>query len=192
MDPYVKKLSEYFLSHPSWVDAAKNIKDGASSQVFFSHLDGEWHLMREDGQSLLLEGPSPDPDFAFSFTPSSIDMLTGADGDIGDFAMVLFECVTSEDPDVQVRFRLISPFGKLLRRGYVQVLLRGGPRVLQLASSRGVRTLSDLRALLREAQSEDPVQVLRRRAGNSEKKTTKPKKVAAKKKASGSKKASKK
>ena len=162
MDAYVDKLAGHFLNHPVWVNAAASIKEGASSQVYFSHLDGEWHLLRQDGQSLLLEGASPDPDFAFCFTPASIDRIFAVEGSVGDFAVELFECITSEDEKEKVDFRVIAPFSKLLKRGYVKLLLRGGPKVLQYAASHGVRTLSDLRRLLKEARSDDPIKALKR------------------------------
>jgi len=98
MDPYVEQLRRHFLEHPVWVKAAEGIKEGASSQVFFSHIEGEWHLLRKEGRSLLLEGPSPDPDVAFCFTPAAIDRIFSVDGNMGDFAVELLDCVASEDP----------------------------------------------------------------------------------------------
>lgn len=164
MDLYVQKLSDNFLNHPVWVEAARSIKEGASSQVFFSHCQGEWHLLRKDGQSQLRQGPSPDPDFSFRFTPASIDRIFAvkANAGVGDFAVELFECITSEDPLYKIDFRVISPFSKLLSRGYVKLLLKGGPTVLAYAASHGVRTLADLRKLLKEARSSDPISALKK------------------------------
>lgn len=161
MDAYIQKLQTYFLEHEVWVAAAKSIKEGAGSQVFFSHVEGEWHLLRRDGESLLLEGPATDPDLGFCFTPASIDSIVDQEGNMGDVAVQLFNCITSEDPELKVDFRVFASFGRLLKKGYVQVLLRGGPKVLQYAASRGVHTLSDLRKLLKEAQSDDPVKALK-------------------------------
>ncbi|RMF16864.1 MAG: hypothetical protein D6761_05555 [Candidatus Dadabacteria bacterium] len=163
MDPVVARLADRFLHHPVWVSAATSIAEGASSQVFFSHLDSEWHLLRREGRSLLIEGPSPDPDFGFCFTPASIERIFSVpdDAHIADFAIELFECITSEDPETKIDFRVHAPFSQLLKRGYVKLLLRGGPRVMQYAARHGVRTLSDLRRLLKEARSEDPVKVLK-------------------------------
>lgn len=162
MDEYVRKLADNFLHHPVWIDAAQSIKEGASSQVYFSHVPGEWHLMRRNGQSLLLAGASPDPDFSFRFTPASIDRIfaVSTDASVGTFAIELFECITSKDINFKVDLRVISPFSKLLTRGYVKLLLKGGPKVLQYAASHGVRTLSDLRRLLKEARSSDPITAL--------------------------------
>lgn len=155
VDTYVEQLRRFFLEHPVWVEAARTVRDGAQSRVFFSHLPGEWHLSREGGRSLLLEGPAQDPDLAFRFTPASVGRLTAVDGDIGDFAVALFACATDPDPEARVEFRVLAPFTRLLSRGYVQVLLRGGPKVLAFGASRGVRTLADLRRLLKHLQDRD-------------------------------------
>jgi len=152
MDPVVNRLRHFFRQHPVWVEAARTVRDGANSQVFFSHLSGEWHLIRRQGVSYLNEGPAPDPDFAFRFTPSSVDAITSTDGDVGDFAVELVRCITSADPDYKVEFRVLAPFARLLKRGYVQVLLRGGPRMFSFAASQGIRTLADLRRLFAQLQ----------------------------------------
>lgn len=159
-DPYVAKLADYFRTHPVWVNAARSIKEGASSSVVFSHLEGEWHLLRRGGESLLLPGPATDPDLAFRFTPAAIERITKVEGNIGDFATELFACITSDDPELAVDVRVLAPFPRLLKRGYVQVLLRGGPKVLQYGAARGVRTLSDLRRLLKQVQSGEPLRGL--------------------------------
>lgn len=155
MDPYVQRMRSFFLEHPVWVDAARSVRDGAQSSVVFSHVPGEWHLVRRQQQSLLEPGPATEPDFAFRFTPASVDRLTSVEGDIGDFAVELFNCAVDPDPEARLGFRVLAPFTRLLARGYVQVLMRGGPKVLAFGASRGVRTLSDLRRLLKGMQGAD-------------------------------------
>lgn len=157
-DPYVEKLREHFLSEPVWVDAAQPIQEGSESLVVFSHVEGVYHLHREGKKSLLLFGPPRDPDFGFRFTPKSIEILTSTKGDVGDFAVALFTLITHSDPDVRIGFRVYASFPRLLIRGYVQVLLRGGPKVLQYAAQNGVRTLGDLYRLFQELRSPEPLE----------------------------------
>lgn len=157
MDPHVAKLRELFLHHPAWLNAATHIKEGAQSRVYFSHVPGEYQMLRRGGQSLLLEGRASDPDFAFRFTPKAIERLAQVQGnDLVDFAVELFECVVSDDPEVQVGLRIVSSFPKLLMRGYVTLLLKGGPRVLAYGASRGVHSVSDLRRFVQQARASDP------------------------------------
>jgi len=157
-DPYIERLRRHFLEHPVWVDAARPIAEGAQSLVVFSHAPGVYHLHREGGKSLLLYGPPQDPDFGFRFTPRAIELLTETEGDVGDFAVTLFTLITHPDPEVRIGFRIYAGFPRLIKRGYVQVLLRGGPKVLQYSAQKGVRTLSDLYRLLQELRSSTPLE----------------------------------
>jgi hypothetical protein len=154
MDPHVELLRKLFLSHPAWLAAARFIKDGSSSSVRFSHAPGAYHLLRKDGQSLLVDGPAADPDLAFRFTPRSIERLSAVQGaDIADFGIELMECASSDDPELQVRLRVLVGFPKLLRRGYVNLLIQGGPRVL--AHGGKSASFSDVRKLLSQMRNDD-------------------------------------
>ena len=157
MDAHVEKLRALFASHPAWLSTAKTIRDGSSSRVYFSHLPGEFLMLRKDGKSLLLDEPAPDPDFAFRFTPGAIDRLCQVEGsEQADFAIALFDCIVSDDPDLQVGLRVISGFTRLVWRGYVTMLLRGGPRVLAYGATRDIYNVADLRKFMRQTRASDP------------------------------------
>lgn len=157
MDVYAAKLEHMLKTHPAWIATAKTIRDGSSSRVYFSHLPGEYHMERRNGESLLLAEPVADPDFAFRFTPKSIDRLCSVKGhEQADFAIEFFECVVSDDPDLQVGLRVIAGFPRLLWRGYVTMLLRGGPRLLAYGATRGIHSVSDLRKFLSQTRASDP------------------------------------
>ncbi len=157
MDPHVAQLRQLFLTHPAWQKAAENIKDGSQSQVHFSHVGGDFHLVRKDGASHLMDGPATDPDFAFLFTPKAIERLWAVEGDDpGDFAVELFEGILTEEPDEQVGLRVVSGFTRLLSRGYVKLLFKSGPRVRAYGKSRGVSSIGSLRKFLKQARSSDP------------------------------------
>lgn len=154
MDRHVELLRNLFLTHPAWLAAARYIKDRSNSSVRFSHVPGAYHLLRKDGQSLLLDGPAPDPDLAFRFTPRSIERLSAVQGaDIAAFGIELIECAGSDDPELQVRLRVLAGFPRLLRGGYVNLLLKGGPRVL--AQGGAGASLSDVRKLFAQLRSDD-------------------------------------
>jgi len=154
MDPHVALLRNLFLTHPAWLFAARHLKEGVTSSVRFSHVPGEYHLLCKEGKNLLLEGTAKDPDLAFRFTPRSIERLSRVAGDdIADFGVELLECAGSKDPEVQVRIRVLTGFSKLLFRGYVGLLMRGGPRVLSYGG-KGT-SFSDVRRVLSEMRAKD-------------------------------------
>jgi len=145
-DESIDRLARLFLEHPAWVSAAERLTPQASSTVYFSHRQGEpWHLAQRDGRTRLLRGAATAPDFVFRFTQTSIERLESVEGGIGDFAVELFTLITEDDPEVRVGFRIVSGFPRLLRRGYLGLLVAAGPRVLAFGAFHGIRTLGALR-----------------------------------------------
>jgi hypothetical protein len=156
-DPHVAALARLYRRHPAWRAAARYVAAESTSAVWFSHRPGEpWHLTRAGGETRLLPGPTPDPDFVFRFTPASIEALAEAGHDLGDFAVRLFELMIDPDAERRIGFRIVAPFGRLLRRGYVRLLLGSGPRVTAFAARHGVIGLGSLRRLVRALRRSDP------------------------------------
>jgi hypothetical protein len=138
-DPWIERLAHLFRAHPAWREAARVIDPRSTSSVFFAHRPGEpWHLERRGDQTLLLPGAAADPDFAFRFPPAAIARLEAVHGGAGDFAAELFALALEEDPAARVDLRVVAGFARLLRRGYVRLLLASGPRVRALGAAHGV------------------------------------------------------
>jgi hypothetical protein len=55
-----------------------------------------------------------------------------------------------------VGLRVIAGFTKLLRRGYVKLLFKSGPRVWAYGKSRGVSGVGGLRRFLKQSRVSDP------------------------------------
>ena len=144
-DPWIARLARLFREHPAWRQAARFVDSRATSNVFFTHCPGQsWRLERRGDETLLLPGAARDPDFVFRFTPGAIERLEAVRGDAGDFAAELFLLAMQEDPETRVDLRIVAGFSRLLRRGYVRLLLAAGPRVRALGTARGILGLSDL------------------------------------------------
>ncbi len=156
-DPHVERLARLFREHPAWRAAARHVADDAESRVLFAHRPGErWHLARRGGESLLLPGDVPDPDLVFRFSPAAIERLAGARGSVGAFAVELFGLVVGDAPDVRVDLRIAAPFARLVRRGYLRLLVAAGWRVLAFGARHGVRSLGPLRRLVERLASRSP------------------------------------
>jgi hypothetical protein len=156
-DAHVDALARFFARNPACVAASRYVKVGATSKVFFAHRPGEaWHLLRARGGSRLEPGAAADPDFAFCFPPRAIDQLTTAAGGVGDFAVALFSSIVETDESLRVGFRVVAPWGRLARRGYVRLLLAGGPQVLAFGARHGIRTPGQLRRFVNATRSRAP------------------------------------
>ena len=153
----VKQLADFFRYHPTWIEAARPVKDGSNSEVFFAGFTQPYHLMRQNGESRLLEGAAPSPDFSFIFPTSVVADFAalGQDAEVADFAIMLFDHIQSQDDAKRIGFRVVGSITQILWRGYLQVLLKGGGRVLQYAAAHGVRNLNDFSRLLRNLRGKD-------------------------------------
>jgi len=159
-DPTVRSLATLFRDHPAWARAARHLAGRAESAVFFTHLPGRpWRLVRRRGETLLLDGRAHDPDFAFRFSPAAVDRLGAiATDDIGDFAVALFECIVDPDESRAVGLRIVAPFARLVRRGYVRLLLAAGPKLIAFGTGRGVHTLGELRRFVARMRRQRPAE----------------------------------
>jgi len=156
-DPHVRRLAELFRAHPVWQEAARRLAPEALSSVYFRHRPGEaWRLVRRGDVTRLESGTASDPDLAFCFTPGAIEALAATRDGVDAFALALFEAMLAEDPARRVELRVIAPFPRLLKRGYVGLLLRGGPRLLFFGARHGVRTLGQLRRLVETMRRATP------------------------------------
>jgi hypothetical protein len=158
-DLWIERLAQMFSDHPAWREAARLLDPRAASTVFFRHRPGEpWHLERSGDRTLLLPGAASDPDFAFRFTPAAIDRLASLQGTAGDFATELFALVYSNDPELRVNIRVAVGFARLLRRGYVRLLLAAGPRAAAIGFAHGETGMSSLQHLVSSLRRLDRAQ----------------------------------
>jgi hypothetical protein len=149
LDLWIETLVRLFHDHPAWRATARLIDPRSTSTVYFRHLPDEpWHLERRGDETLLLPGAAEDPDFVFRFTPRSIERLAAVEGNSGEFAAELFTLVWSEDPELRVNIRIVAGFPRLLRRGYVRLMLTAGPRVRAIAAEHGIVGMSSLQHLV--------------------------------------------
>ena len=158
-DDYIARLARLFLEHPIWIEAANRISADATSTIFFSHKPRQvWRLENREGKILLLPGAAEDPDFVFRFTPAAIRRLEDVDRGMDSFAVELFRLMLEESIDEGVRIRVVAGFPRLLRRGYVRLLLSAGPGVLAYGAAQGVLTLRSLQRLVTSTRSPEPME----------------------------------
>ena len=155
-DLWIETLARMFREHPAWKETARMIDPRSTSTVYFRHRPDEpWHLVRRGDETLLLPGAAEDPDFVFRFTPGAIARLSAVRGNAGDFAAELFTLAWSDDSTVRVSIRITCGFARLLRRGYVRLLLAAGPRARAIAAAHGVEGMSSIQHLVATMRKHD-------------------------------------
>ncbi len=149
-DEWTERLAVLFAEQPAWVMAANHLRNDATSTVYFTHRTGEaWRLEMGRSGARLLPGEARDPDFAFRFSPDSIEKLEAVEGGIGEFAVALFEEIVDGSADLRIK----AGFARLTMRGYVKLLLAAGPPVLAFGATHGIRTLGALRRFVSDLRS---------------------------------------
>jgi hypothetical protein len=145
-DAIVSRLAKLFRSHPAWTRAAALLSEDACSNVRFPHRPGEvWHLARVGGVTRLEPGARGDADLELAIPAGAVERLEATRGGISDFAIALFELSIERDEALRVELRILAPFAQLVRRGYLRLLIAGGPAVLAWGAAHGVGTLGELR-----------------------------------------------
>jgi len=156
-DRTVDDLRELFRSHPAWAEAAGRIDSASMSNVYFSDRAGEvWHLVKREPGSDLEAGKVEDPDFVFRFTPGAVRRLQAIEGGIAEFAAELLLLIDETDSTQRIELRVAAPFSRLKERGYLQLLMDAGPKLVRLALSRGIFSISGVRELVRSARDAPP------------------------------------
>ncbi len=159
-DSHILRLAALFADDPVWRDAMAHLRQGVTGALYFSHRPGEvWHFVQTEEGVQVQPGAAKRPDFAFCFTPASVDQLAAVDGDIGDVAVTLFDLILSEDSNRRVGFRVLAPFWRLVRNGHVRLLLDGGPSVLSYGAAHGVGNVGQLRAFVATLRADDAAAV---------------------------------
>lgn len=147
-------MRRFYAESPACLKAAKPIKEGASSLVMFEGDDRPYALVREKGVSVLRPGRPEDPDMFFRFTAGAVEALASLrTRSVGEYATRIFDLILSEDPRCRVDYRLFSDFATLFRRGYVGILLLGGPAVLAYGARHGVKGIGGLKRLIASVMS---------------------------------------
>jgi hypothetical protein len=158
-DPALEELARLFRDHPAWQRAAALLDASATSDVYFTHRPGDvWHLERRGVGSELLPGPARAPDLAFRFTPGSVSRLADAGDSIGEFAVELLTRITDPDARTHIDLRIAADFEQLRRRGYVKLLLAGGPSILRFGARHGILTAGALRRFVAETRKNGPAE----------------------------------
>ncbi len=131
----------YFLTtSPAALSAAQSLHDGAEVAVTFANSDGAWRVYWKNSGPVMEAGICHDADFALRLTPAAVATICGHGAvDIGDLGILFFEQIVARDPERRIRVQSNSGVIKLAKRGWLQLLARGGPKVAAWMARKGLR-----------------------------------------------------
>lgn len=140
-EPADRALMRFLLNSPAARIAAGLLRDGAEVAVTFAGLAGEWRFYPDAAAVPAFEpGKARDPDFELRLAPAAVQAICSRpDADIGELGVAFFEHVVARDPERKIRVTMHSGLVKLVRRGWVGLVARGGPKVAGWMARKGLR-----------------------------------------------------
>jgi hypothetical protein len=133
-------LARFLTTSPAALSAATSLHEGAEVAITFSDLPGDWCVRWNGSEPTMSAGRAVDPDFDLDLTSAAVRSICArADADIGDLGIAFFEHIVAREADRKIRVNSRSGIVKLARRGWLQLLARGGPRLVGWMAKKGLR-----------------------------------------------------
>jgi hypothetical protein len=136
--PSFDMLKRFFETAKVAREATRPLAPGA--EVGLAIDGGPARFTMEAGVPQVQDGPPRDPDFTLNLPEGAVRQVTAlASEDVGEFGVEFFKLVLSRDPAAKVRVRIDAPTTRLLSRGYLSVLAKGGMKVTWWLLKNGIK-----------------------------------------------------
>ena len=134
------RMKEFFEVNPVTRKLAAPLKEGAVAEIAFEGDDEFYTLVKEGGRSILRPGRPERPEMVMKFNKGAIDYLFELESDkIEDYALRLFECTVKPTPERWIQSKLTTSIVDAYRKGYIAMLLLGGPNAVKMAAQLGMK-----------------------------------------------------
>lgn len=133
------RMKEFFETNPITKKLVEPLKEGAVAWMEFEGDETPYTLIKEKGKSVLRPGKPEKPELYMKFNKGAIDYLFELRSDnIQDYALRLFECAIRPTPERRVEGKLLTSLLDAYRKGYIKMLLLGGPKAVGWAAQLGI------------------------------------------------------
>jgi hypothetical protein len=132
------ELRKFFESSPAAQKATRHLSRDAEVALFLDA--GAARFTMESGVPRIEEGPARDPDFTLTVPDAAAARIVAVRGDdVGLLGVQFFELVFEKDPALKIRAKVHVPTSRLLGRGYLSVLAKGGMKLTWWLLKNGVK-----------------------------------------------------
>ena len=146
----MQKEIETFLASPG---ARKGLAAFGSSVRIRIRIAAETFVLFRDGKELRCIPTAADTggdfDMEFTIPPTTVhEMVQRANGPgagVAELAQTALSCVFTTDTQRKVTFEIYASLFTLVRKGYISVLIAGGPDVLRFLGQHGFGSLEKIR-----------------------------------------------
>lgn len=133
-------MRKFFETNEVTRQVVEPLVEGASAEMGFEGDPKPYTLVRKGGRSLLLPGKPDRPEIVFWFSRGAVEYLTGLKSDrVRDYVLALAECMLDPKGPRLVKFKLTTSMIDATRKGYLRMLLKGGPDALKMMARLGFK-----------------------------------------------------
>ena len=134
------RMKDFFETNPVTKKLAAPLKEGAVAWIQFEGDDTSYTLIKENGMSVLRSGKPEKAELYMKLNKGAIDYLFELQSDnVQDYALRLFECAIRPTPERRVEGKLTTSLLDAYRKGYIKMLLMGGPKAISWAAQLGIQ-----------------------------------------------------
>ncbi len=138
MSQAIEQLTRIFTTMEAGRNAVRPLKRGTTVGIRILGEPGEYTFERTAQSAEIRPGAAVDPDFILTMGPNAVQQIHDTEGNrIGDFGVSFLKAMMAEEEENAVRVQLKAGLFRLTRRGYLKVLLLGGPVVVAFMAKHG-------------------------------------------------------
>jgi hypothetical protein len=146
-DELVNNLKEFFENNPLSIEAASPLKKDAEIELV---IDGEpWGFKRDGAKNSFTLGSPTHPDVVFTLNEASANKIVNSGCEsIADFGVLILKMVVSKDADEKIRVASrVGPL-KLMKKGYLGIIAKGGGAVAKFLADNGMGSFAKVKGFV--------------------------------------------
>jgi hypothetical protein len=145
------KLKDFFENR----DVAKKATNPLSKKaeggvIFLNDKSKSYSFKRVEGEnySSIFENSPKEPDFTISLSEGALNELISLKSEsVGDFGVLFFKLFKNREEGKEIYLKIHIGFIKMISKGYLKVLLLGGPVVMSALTKLGVQGIDGLKRI---------------------------------------------
>ncbi len=130
-----EKLKDFFDNREVAHKATKPLGKKAIGEVIFLEEPGKSYTFKKSGKfATLFEESIKKPDFTMKLSIGAVeDLVNFKSENVGDFGIRFFKLLKANEKGKEVEVKINIGFFRIVTKGYLKVLLLGGPIVKSVA-----------------------------------------------------------
>ncbi|MBN2694434.1 hypothetical protein JXR93_07205 [bacterium] len=145
------KLKDFFENRDVAKKATNPLSKKAEGEVVFSiDKTKSYSFRRVDGESYssIFENSPKEPDFTITLSEGALNELISLKSEsVGDFGVLFFKLLKNKESGKEVSLKIHIGFIKMISKGYLKVLLLGGPVVMSALTKLGVHGIDGIKKI---------------------------------------------